>query len=221
MKSISLFKEQTGLIKDISILDTGSTITATFKNEAFLTDILQSENPMKMLMNAGTKVLKQKEHLCSFGEVWYNEIQAANLLSCAHLRDRFKTEFNYINDTFTVHFKAGLMVFEHCDEVLYLFIPSDSFFEWVASTKEGNDAEASKPRSDDAKPTSVWESKRVNLTEEIDTHYFNWCASKREFPTKVEEVSKEDTSTEVGVQQMVTTVDENHCEFTSRQFEKN
>ena len=49
-----------GLLKDIIILDTGSTIVATFMNDAFLMDIQPSDRHMTMRTNAGTKVLKQR-----------------------------------------------------------------------------------------------------------------------------------------------------------------
>ena len=106
------------------ILDTGSSIAATFMNEAFLTDIQPCDRHMTMRTNAGTKVLKQKGHLRSFGEVWYEADQAVNILCFAHLRDRFKTEYDYINDQFTVHFEAGgPIIFERCYEGLYIYKP--------------------------------------------------------------------------------------------------
>jgi len=63
MNSISLFQEQMGLLKDVIILDTGSTIPATFMNVAFLTNIRQSDKHMNMVTNAGSKVIKQKGNL--------------------------------------------------------------------------------------------------------------------------------------------------------------
>jgi len=101
-----------GLLKDVIILDTGSTIAATFMNDAFLMDIQPSDRHMMMRMNAGTKVLKQRGHLHSFGQVWYEADQAVN---------RFKTEYDYVNDEFTIHFEAcGPIVFERCYEGLFI-----------------------------------------------------------------------------------------------------
>ena len=203
-----------GLLKDVIILDTGSTIPATFMNDAFLTDIRQSEKHMNMITNAGSKVLKQKGHLRSFGEVWYDATQAVNLLGFAELRDRYKIDYDYNRDKFTVHFLKVVQLFLNVAMKVYIcFKPSDKFVEWVASTKVGNDAEASKPRSDEAKPRSARESKRVNFNDENDIHYFKRYACEEEDPTEAEEESKEDTSPEEGIQQMVTTVDENHHAF--------
>ncbi len=144
-QKVSLLQEKEGgLLKDVIILDTGSTIPATFMNDAFLTDIQPSDRHMRMTTNAGTKVLKQKGHLHSFGQVWYDATQAVNLLGFAHLRDRFKTEYDYINDEFTVHFEVGgPIIFDHCYEGLYIYRPSDKFREWVASTKRETETEES------------------------------------------------------------------------------
>jgi len=173
MNSVSLFQERTGLLKDVIILDTGSTIPETFMNDAFLTDIRPSEGHMNMTTNAGSKILKQKGNLCSFGEVWYDATQAINLLGFADLRDRYKIDYDYNRDKFTVHFaEGGPIILERCEEGLYLFKMSDKFVEWVASTKTGNDGE-SKPRSAESKPRSAQDEKSVNFVDEYDIHYFN------------------------------------------------
>ena len=62
-------------------------------------------------------------------------------------------------------------------------------------------------------PRSVRESKRIIFKEENDVHYFERYAYEEEVPTEAEEVSEEVASPEVGVQQMVTTVDKNCCAF--------
>ena len=136
-------------------------------NDAFLMDIRPAERHMMMMTNAGTKVLKQKGHLRSFRQVWYEADQAVNILGFAHLRDRFKTKYDYINDEFTVHFEmGGPIIFDHSYEGLYIFRPSDKFREWVASTNTGTETEESQPRSEDAKPRSGQEDKRVIFKDE-------------------------------------------------------
>jgi len=169
-----LQEREGGLLKDVIILDTGSTIAATFMNVAFLTDIQPADRHMAMRTNAGTKVLKQRGYLRSFGQVWYEATQAVNILGFAHLRDRFKTEYYYVNDEFTVHFEAGgPIVFERCYEGLYIYRPSDKFRDWVASTKVGTETGEYQPRSVDAKPRSDREDKRVIFKDENEVHYFD------------------------------------------------
>jgi hypothetical protein len=219
MNSVSLYQEQTGLLKDVIILDYGSTIPATFMNDAFLTDIRPSERHMNMTTNAGSKILKQKGNLRSFGEVWYDATQAVNLLGFADLQDRYKIDYEYKCDEFTVHFaEGGPIIFECCTEGLYLFKPSDKFIEWVASTKTGNDGE-SKPRSAESKPRSAREGKSVNFVDEYDIHYFDRYACEDQDPTEAEEEPESGASPDEGIQQMVTTVEENRLAFTPRQFE--
>ncbi len=77
--------------------------------------------------------------------------------------------------------------------------------------------EESQPRSVDAKPRSDREDKRIIFKDENDVHYFNKyaCAVAR---ADLEMFSKQDAEPEVGVQQMVTTVDENRHAFTDQQF---
>jgi len=134
-QKVGLLQEREGgLLKDVIILDTGSTIPVTFMNDAFLTDIHPAERHMTMMTNAGTKVLKQKGHLRSFGKVWYNATHAVNLLGFTELQDIFKINYNYDSDSFTVHLEAGgPIIFDHCYEGLYIYRPSDKFREWVAS----------------------------------------------------------------------------------------
>ena len=188
-----------GLLKDVIILDTGSMIPAMFMNDAFLTDISPSERHMKFTMNAGSKILKQKGNLHSFGEVWYDAMQAVNLLGFADLRDQYKIDYDYDRDKFTVHFaEGGPIVFERCEEGLYLYKPSDKFVEWVAITKTGNDEES--------KPRSAWDSKRVNFTNEYNIHFFKRYACKDQDPTEAEEEPEAGASLDEGIQHMVTPV---------------
>jgi len=218
MKFKDRVEREGGLLKDVIILDIGFSIAATFMNDAFLTDIQPSDRHMTMRMNAGTKVLKQRGHLRSFGEVWYEADQAVNILGFAHLQDRFKTEYDYINDQFTVHFEAGgPIIFERCYEGLYIYKPSDKFLDWVASTKKGKETGESQPRSEDAKPRSDQEESKRVIFGENDVHYFDKYASAA---TRVDQefYSKLDRESEVGDKQMVTTVEENCCAFTDRQF---
>ena len=120
---MSLFQEQTGLLKDEIILDTGSMIPAMFMNDAFLTDIRPSERHMNMTTNAGSKILKQKGNLRSFGEVWYDATQAVNLLGFAGLRDQYKIDYDYNRDEFMMQFaEGGPIVFERCEEGRFTFV---------------------------------------------------------------------------------------------------
>ena len=67
------------------ILDTGSSIPATFMNPDFLTEIKPSKTHLRMMTNAGTRVLTMEGHLESFGRVWYDPDQVVNILGFAEL----------------------------------------------------------------------------------------------------------------------------------------
>ena len=111
--------------------------------------------------------------------------------------------------------EGGPIVFKQCNRGLYLLKPSDKFVRWVARTKTGND-EVSQPRSAEAKPRSARERKCVNYINEYDIHYFKRYACKDKDPTEAEEESETAASPDEGIQQMVTTVDDNRLAFTPR-----
>ena len=95
---------------------------------------------------------------------------------------------------------------------MYIYKPSDIFLNWVASTKTGKETEESQPRSEDAKPRSDQEDKRV-IFGENDVHYFDKDASAATMVDQ-EEYSKYYADSKIGDQQMVTTVAENRRPYT-------
>ena len=54
-------------LKDVFMLDTGSTIGATITNPGLVTNIRVSTNPITMATNAGTKVLDTEADIPGFG----------------------------------------------------------------------------------------------------------------------------------------------------------
>jgi len=68
-------------MRDVIILDTGSTINATIMNPDFLTDIHKAKVNLKMTTNAGTKELTLKGTVPGFGEAWYDPEMMANIFS--------------------------------------------------------------------------------------------------------------------------------------------
>ena len=62
------------------MLNNGSTIKATVKNEKFLTNIRPSKNPIVMKTNAGYKKMGLDGDLAGIGVAKYNADQLANML---------------------------------------------------------------------------------------------------------------------------------------------
>ena len=62
-------------LKDLILLDTGSTLKATFMNEEMVTDIRKSATPMKMTTNAGNTMIGLEATIPGNGTTWFNPDQ--------------------------------------------------------------------------------------------------------------------------------------------------
>ena len=125
-------------MKDVIILDTGSTIPATFMNPELITDIHCSKKPLKMSTNAGTKTIALKGTVPGFGEAWYDNSMMANIYSFAALKDKvLKVTYDSTKeDAFLVHTQNnGVVKFERMHNGLYGFKPGPSFKKTIARTK--------------------------------------------------------------------------------------
>jgi hypothetical protein len=67
-------------LKDVWMLDTGSTITVTVANPDLVTNIRVSKQPLTMATNAGTKILRYEGDTEGFGTAMHDEEQLANIL---------------------------------------------------------------------------------------------------------------------------------------------
>jgi hypothetical protein len=59
-----------GGLKDVILLDTGSTIGATIANPDLITNLKVTSSPLEMANNAGTKTLNLKGDVIGFGKAW-------------------------------------------------------------------------------------------------------------------------------------------------------
>jgi len=67
------------------LLDSQSTVLV-FKNPSFLSNILRSNNQLKVYTNGGTQLLSLIGDIKNFGTVWYNPNSLANIFSLAAVR---------------------------------------------------------------------------------------------------------------------------------------
>jgi hypothetical protein len=73
-------------LKDVIILDTRSTIGATFMNPKLLSDIKATRVPLSMVTNAGHKKMALKGKVNGFGDAWYDPDQIANIFGSQNSR---------------------------------------------------------------------------------------------------------------------------------------
>ena len=74
-------------LKDTIILDSGSTIKATFMNPKFLMNIKKSRNPITMQTNVGVRRIELEGDLEGFGVVGFDPEQRANIFGLSHMED--------------------------------------------------------------------------------------------------------------------------------------
>ena len=71
------------------MLDTGSTINVTTKNQDFLTNICNSENPIVTATNAGMKRMTLDGDMPGVGVAKYDPEQLANILGFSHMAEKY------------------------------------------------------------------------------------------------------------------------------------
>ena len=132
-------------LKDEILLDTGSTLGATFMNPG-VRGIKASKTPIKMSTNAGVKLLTSEGEVPGFGMAWFDPTQMANIFGFSKLVDKHRVTYDSaLEDAFIVHFDNGrTLKFKRTPQGLYSYHPTNHFKEQVAKTKQ---AEATKDRS--------------------------------------------------------------------------
>ena len=122
--------------KNEIILDTGSTLPATFMNPDMVTNIKDSRYPLVMNTNAGSKMLTKQADVRGFGKAWFDKDQMANIFRFAGTVDRYKVTYDSTKeDAFNVHTKNGIVKFKRNKEGLYTYKPNTSFYNEVAEAK--------------------------------------------------------------------------------------
>ena len=104
--------ERFNFLKDVFILDTGSTILATIINENLVTNIQKSARPIVMTTNAGIKVLDTEAEIINFGKAMFDTTQTANVFGFSHLFENFRVTYDSsVEDAFVVHTDCGKIKF--------------------------------------------------------------------------------------------------------------
>jgi hypothetical protein len=123
-------------LKDVILLDTGSTLKATFMNPNLVTDIQATRTPVSMTTNTGTKKIELEATIPGFGSTWYDPSQIAIIYGFSHMADKHRITYDSDKeDAFVVHSHNGITKFERIPDGLYVYRPSREFKEKVASLK--------------------------------------------------------------------------------------
>ena len=100
-------------LKDVILLDTGSTLQATIMNPDFITGIRVSQNPIGMKTNAGTKRLNLEGKVNGLGTAWFDPEHCANIFGFSHVVDKNRITYDSDQeDAFLVHTKNGIVKFK-------------------------------------------------------------------------------------------------------------
>jgi hypothetical protein len=123
-------------LRDVFILDTGSTIGATVTNPDLLTGLRTSKKKLRMATNAGSKEMNLVGEVIGFGEAWYDPDMLTNIFSFSRMADKFRVQYDSAKeDAILVHTDNGVIKFERTPEGLYAYKPSDKYKNLVAETK--------------------------------------------------------------------------------------
>ena len=97
-------------LKDVILLDTGSTIKGTFANPDMVEGIKISKKPIGMTTNAGRKVMNLEGQIKNFGTVYVDSTQMANIFGFSHLADKHRITYDSEKeDAFFVHTDDGII----------------------------------------------------------------------------------------------------------------
>jgi hypothetical protein len=116
-------------LKDVILLNTGSTLNATFMNPELVTDIKATKTPISMTTNTRSKKINLEATVPGFGPTWFDPNQIANIYGFSHMADN-KHRITYDSekeDASLVHSDAGIIKFERTPDGLYVYKPTAKF----------------------------------------------------------------------------------------------
>ncbi|MGA0888342.1 MAG: Ty1/Copia family ribonuclease HI [bacterium] len=124
-------------LKDVLLLDSGTT-KSMICNEDFIYSIQESQNPMIMETNGGTKIVRHEGFMPSFGKIGYDKDLIANILGLSDLIKVNRVTYDSsIEDAFLVHINDNDFVkFKNNGDGLYLYKPAQEFKDEVAQRKK-------------------------------------------------------------------------------------
>jgi hypothetical protein len=124
-------------LKDVIVLDTGSTLKATFMNPELVTDIRVAPQTVSMATNTGCKTMDLEAAIPGFGLTWFNPNQIANIYGFSHMVDLHRITYDLDReDAFLVHSSNGIVKFARTPDGLYVYKPTTKFKGQVAKLKE-------------------------------------------------------------------------------------
>ena len=124
-------------LKDVYLLDTGSTIPATIMNPDLITNIKRSEKPTTMKTNAGAKTMNLEGEIPDYGRAHFDPTQLANIFGFFRMADKYHIQYdNKKEDAFLVHSSCGTVKFKRTPEGLYTFKPSQAYLDDIAESKK-------------------------------------------------------------------------------------
>ena len=110
------------------VLDTGSTLSGTFSNAAFMSDIRKSKEPITFKTHTGLATMDMEGDVDGLGTVWYDPTSIGNVIGFAHLTERYKVTYNSEQeDAFCVHLPDKIVKFHRTSEGLYAYRPSGKY----------------------------------------------------------------------------------------------
>ena len=138
-------------------------------NEKLVTNIKKAKIPTIMTTNAGTKILDTEANIPNFGRAMLDASQSANVLGFSHLRENFRVTYDSnVEDAFVVHTNCGPVKFVN-RERLYVYEPSEKYFELIRNMKliENSDPDKTEQNENDKKEEN--EGKVHQLNEETNS----------------------------------------------------
>jgi len=116
-------------LNEVILLDSASTIKATFKNKDMLTNIRKSEQPLRMTTNGGVVQVMKKGDVLGFGEAWYDPKQMANIFGLSHVAEKYRVTMDTNEENaFKVYTEAGIVKFKHTPDRLYAYTPTAKYY---------------------------------------------------------------------------------------------
>jgi hypothetical protein len=124
-------------LRNMIILDTGSTMNATFMNPDLVTDIRVTKAPITMTTDTGTKKIYTKVTVPGVGQTWFDPNQIANIFGFSHMVDKHRRTFDSDReDAFLVHSNEEVIKFERTEDGLYVYKPTAGYTDQVAAMNE-------------------------------------------------------------------------------------
>ena len=116
-------KSETFNLKDVFMLDSGSTIKCTIANKDFACNLRDAETPMIMSTNGGEVFMDKEGDVPGFGTCYVDPKQMANIFGLfamsKHHRITMDTD---IENAFIVHFEDGRTVKFEATEKACMFL---------------------------------------------------------------------------------------------------